>query len=618
MRKLIFTLLALAGTLAGSAQELSFPKECRTILDSLAYATGVNNAIGIKENILTGEDDEYTGEMAIIAKSPQLLGFGDLCKSSDPRMFAMQTLGSMIGPKIESDMIDTFSKEIFWDRTDLSLNRKAFLEGMRKCLPLNADLDEIDSCNKVCDALMYEVHMASKPAGYLGEPRINMASKYDPTRRSCTFDLSAYDNKIDSLSFLLGTYAATRLSSDINEIGCCEPKYCDALMDAAQESMFAPAADSDEMADMLRQIRNKSIVSNFSASMTMLQRVAGIITWTDEPTPLNTDIFFKGMAYGYELNDITDDNNPISDFDFVNMCLRAHDAAIPADIAANRTACEQWLSNWGADDPAVTTTDSGIKYRVITPGKGKPSGTKKQFRYAIHYVLWDKDGNEKDNNIETCDTLHELSDYIDALEELLPQMPLGAKWEMAIPHDMAYGEYGHDGIDILPCSAIRLTAEMKSFKSYNPEKEAAKEQKARIKELTDAAKSGNPQDIYQVGEFFYYNDEYKDAMKWYVKGAQLGDADCIYSIGYMYHNGLGVKEDIAKANDYFVKATRQYNLIVSSSKDTERRAYALYMLGLIHNEGYGTPVNAELARTYFKKAADLGNEDAIQWMSENE
>lgn len=38
------------------------------------------------------------------------------------------------------------------------------------------------------------------------------------------------------------------------------------------------------------------------------------------------------------------------------------------------------------------------------------------------------------------------------------------------------------------------------------------------------------------------------------KAADLGDAKAMYNIGYMYENGLGVKQDSAKAKEWFDKA----------------------------------------------------------------
>ena len=51
--------------------------------------------------------------------------------------------------------------------------------------------------------------------------------------------------------------------------------------------------------------------------------------------------------------------------------------------------------------------------------------------------------------------------------------------------------------------------------------------------------------------------DYKQAVKWYTKAAEQGDANAQYSLGYMYANGQGVPQDYKQAVMWFTKAAEQ-------------------------------------------------------------
>ena len=48
-----------------------------------------------------------------------------------------------------------------------------------------------------------------------------------------------------------------------------------------------------------------------------------------------------------------------------------------------------------------------------------------------------------------------------------------------------------------------------------------------------------------------------EAVKWYRKAAEQGDADAQYNLGWMYKNGYGISQDDSEAVKWFRKVAEQ-------------------------------------------------------------
>ena len=77
--------------------------------------------------------------------------------------------------------------------------------------------------------------------------------------------------------------------------------------------------------------------------------------------------------------------------------------------------------------------------------------------------------------------------------------------------------------------------------------------------------------------------------------AAEGDAEAQFSLGFLYAQGMGVKQDFAEAIQWFQKAANQGN------------AAAQLDLGFIYAEGKGVKQNYEEAAKWFTKAAAKGD-----------
>lgn len=105
----------------------------------------------------------------------------------------------------------------------------------------------------------------------------------------------------------------------------------------------------------------------------------------------------------------------------------------------------------------VMTTTSGLQYSVEKEGTGaKPTATD---RVKVHYTGRLLDGNVFDSSVEHGPTEFGVGEVIKGWTEALQLMPVGSKWKLFIPSDLAYGDRGA-GQDIKPGSTLVFDVEL--------------------------------------------------------------------------------------------------------------------------------------------------------------
>lgn len=115
--------------------------------------------------------------------------------------------------------------------------------------------------------------------------------------------------------------------------------------------------------------------------------------------------------------------------------------------------------------PGVKATASGLQYKVITEGKGKtPKATD---TVSTHYRGTLISGKEFDSSYKRGEPAEfPVNGVIKGWTEALQLMKEGAKWQLFIPADLAYGERGA-GQDIGPNSTLIFDIELLSVKAGN-------------------------------------------------------------------------------------------------------------------------------------------------------
>ncbi len=111
-----------------------------------------------------------------------------------------------------------------------------------------------------------------------------------------------------------------------------------------------------------------------------------------------------------------------------------------------------------AKKEGVTVTASGLQYEVITAGTGeKPTASS---RVKTHYHGTLIDGTVFDSSYNRGEPIDfAVGGVIAGWTEALQLMPVGSKWRLYIPHNLAYGERGA-GASIAPFSALIFDVEL--------------------------------------------------------------------------------------------------------------------------------------------------------------
>lgn len=114
--------------------------------------------------------------------------------------------------------------------------------------------------------------------------------------------------------------------------------------------------------------------------------------------------------------------------------------------------------NKGKD--GVVSLPSGLQYKVLTQGTGAiPKATN---RVKVHYEGHLIDGTEFDSSYKRGEpTSFGVNQVIKGWTEALCLMPVGSKWELYIPYNLAYGERAAGKIP--PFSTLIFTVELLSI-----------------------------------------------------------------------------------------------------------------------------------------------------------
>lgn len=141
-------------------------------------------------------------------------------------------------------------------------------------------------------------------------------------------------------------------------------------------------------------------------------------------------------------------------FEEINNRMQAKQAEQSKTQAA---AGEAFLAE-NAKKTGITVTASGLQYEVITQGTGAiPTATSK---VKTHYHGTLIDGTVFDSSVKRGQPIDfPVNGVIAGWTEALQLMPVGSKWRLYIPHNLAYGERGA-GASIAPYSALIFDVEL--------------------------------------------------------------------------------------------------------------------------------------------------------------
>lgn len=148
---------------------------------------------------------------------------------------------------------------------------------------------------------------------------------------------------------------------------------------------------------------------------------------------LNVDALAKGMLDYLNSNDLAitrEQGEQLLQAYFNKMAMESANK--------NKRAGEEFLAN-NAKREGIVTLPSGMQYEIIEAGNGSIPSAKDKVRTHYHGTLID--GTVFDSSIERGQTAtFGVTQVIQGWQEALQLMPVGSKWRLYIPYNLAYGE----------------------------------------------------------------------------------------------------------------------------------------------------------------------------------
>jgi FKBP-type peptidyl-prolyl cis-trans isomerase len=153
--------------------------------------------------------------------------------------------------------------------------------------------------------------------------------------------------------------------------------------------------------------------------------------------------------------------------DLRNEMIKKQQAQAQRIGDANKAAGQQFLAANKAKE-GVVTLPSGLQYKVLKEGTGpKPAATD---TVVCNYRGTLVDGTEFDSSYKTGKPASfPVNHVIKGWTEALQLMPVGSKWQLFIPSDLAYGERS-PGAEIGPNSTLVFEIDLLSIQDKNQDK----------------------------------------------------------------------------------------------------------------------------------------------------
>ncbi len=187
--------------------------------------------------------------------------------------------------------------------------------------------------------------------------------------------------------------------------------------------------------------------------------------FTDTPDSIVDALVFRGFSDAL-LNDTTLFKQAAAEELFKTLQQTNKDAKTEKLWGANRDAGKKFLAE-NAKKEGVVTLPSGLQYKVLVKGEGDvPQVSEKVF---VNYEGRLVDGTVFDASAKHGDKPSEFrpNQVIKGWTEALTMMPVGSKWQLYIPYELAYGE--KEAGNIKPFSALIFDVELVGIDRPKPE-----------------------------------------------------------------------------------------------------------------------------------------------------
>ena len=167
---------------------------------------------------------------------------------------------------------------------------------------------------------------------------------------------------------------------------------------------------------------------------------------------VNLEAFSKGLG------DVLGNKQPDMSYDEAKNIINEYITELQGQkLEINKQAGEEFLKI-NKEKAGVTTLPSGLQYEVLKKGEGKTPQSSDQVK--VHYTGTLIDGTVFDSSVQRGEPAEfGVTQVIPGWVEALQLMPVGSKWKLAIPSELAYGASGA-GQTIEPNSTLIFEVEL--------------------------------------------------------------------------------------------------------------------------------------------------------------
>jgi len=176
-------------------------------------------------------------------------------------------------------------------------------------------------------------------------------------------------------------------------------------------------------------------------------------------------------AFSAGIKDMMEGNKPKIDQATAQKLVQDYQQQKQANMAETAAKKQKQADAFlakNAKEKGVVVTATGLQYKVLEQGKGKSPTS--EDKVVAHYTGKLLDGTVFDSSVERGEpATFPVSGVIKGWQEALPMMKEGAKWQLVIPANLAYGDRGIGNI-IGPNEALMFDIELVSIETADATK----------------------------------------------------------------------------------------------------------------------------------------------------
>ena len=177
-------------------------------------------------------------------------------------------------------------------------------------------------------------------------------------------------------------------------------------------------------------------------------------------TEINGDIVLRAIE---EVLNGKETEIPLESLDMIMPAIQKKIVAKAS--TQNKADGEAFLAE-NAEREGVITTESGLQYEILKEGNG-PIPVDGD-TVSAHYILSTIDGTVLQNSYEMGEPINfPVNGVIKGWTEALLMMPVGSKWKLYVPTELAYGENPSPRSGIKPNAVIVFEMELLDIVSDN-------------------------------------------------------------------------------------------------------------------------------------------------------